>query len=107
LNYNVYIGVCKENFNLCRIIKVRFPINHFTCSQYKNRIIIEVTEGAAMVFFYRIKEKRRVSSLTIRKAETLWTSLSARSQQVGIADLTAFFDCISLKVPSFNLAFAK
>lgn len=39
--------------------KVRFPINHFTCSLYKNRnIIIEVTESAAMVFFYRIQGKK-------------------------------------------------
>ncbi len=38
--------------------KVRLPINHFTCSLYKNRIIIEVTEGAAMIFFYRIQGEK-------------------------------------------------
>ena len=59
LNYIVYIGVDKENFNLCRIIKVRFPINHFTCSLYENRIIIiEVIESAALVFYYRIQGKK-------------------------------------------------
>jgi len=60
-----------------------------------------------MVFFFRSQGKRRVSILTIRKAEILWTSLSVTIQHVGIADLTVFLDCISLKVPFFKLAFAK